>query len=433
MFSIGTDIVIFYSALLDRTPVLYRLIIDSTTGNLVKEDEIGRLNKYKTWAGYGMAFGGVPPAQFIVRKDKNSDHYAVGLFNSFESDRNKRIELRHYNGRHEAINQAFYLSPNDEFKYMELVDFIVLGGEKVIACAYVYNTGKDEASYLSIARMEKGSKSIALKQLDFTAEMTITNGILRQVPGTDLVALLGLSRVRSKGYTTYYAAFLSFLNTSTSAIEHVKTIDIPGIKKEHEQIFGTGEDFKGIPQDFYVNGDGTYTLVFEELTTISPKNATTTILGSIGVTVLDKNAKELHNYVIPKMQIVYNAYYKPMYLTYRADGAQRLLQGQQYKSFAYVNREKEKYIFFNDLSENLEKIKKGKLTKVSTISDTDGFSYALKDGKVERNWMFGEPPNGGHAFAMFTVSDYDPVSGTYATVRLQNHKEKKMQVIWMRL
>ena len=95
MFSIGTDIVIFYSALLDRTPVLYRLIIDTTTGNLVKEDEIGRLDKDKTWAGYGMAFGGVPPAQFIVRKDKNSDHYAVGLFNSFESDRNKRIELRH--------------------------------------------------------------------------------------------------------------------------------------------------------------------------------------------------------------------------------------------------------------------------------------------------------------------------------------------------
>lgn len=422
MFSIGTDIVIFYRSVLDHTPVLYRLIIDSKNGTLVKEEEIGRLSKY------GMEVGLDHPDQFFVRKDKNSDHYAVGLFRS-----NEQIELRHYNGRHEAINQGFYLSPNDEFKYMELVDFIVVGGEKVIACAYVYNKGKDEASYLSIARMEKGSKSIAVKQLDFTADMTITNGILRQVPGTDLVALLGLSRARSKGYTTYYAAFLSFLNTSTSAIEYTKTIENPGIRKAHEQIFGSGEDFTGIPQDFYVNEDGTYTLVFEELTTMTQKYTTTTILGSTGVTVLDKNAKELYSYVIPKMQIIYNADYKPMYLSYRDEGAQRLLEGQQYKSFAYVNSAKDKYIFFNDLSENLEKIKKGKLTKVTTISDTDGFSYALKDGKVERNWMFGESPNGGHAFAMFAVSDYDPVSGTYATVRLQNHKEKKMQVIWMRL
>ena len=142
---------------------------------------------------------------------------------------------------------------------MELVDFIVLGGEKVIACAYVYNTGKDEASYLSIARMEKGSKSIALKQLDFTAEMTITNGILRQVPGTDLVALFRTITGAVKGHTTYYATFLSFLKHFHISHRVRKNNRYSRYQKSAQTIFGTGEDFKGIPQDFYVNGDGTYT------------------------------------------------------------------------------------------------------------------------------------------------------------------------------
>ncbi|HTJ51285.1 MAG TPA: hypothetical protein VL443_17615 [Cyclobacteriaceae bacterium] len=425
IFTVGSDIVLFYNALENRTPVLYRTVIDSGSGKILKDEEIGRLNKFKMFAGYAMAFGAVPPPNFYIRKDRNSDCYAVGLFNSFEQDRNKRIEIRHYNGKHEVINKAFYVSPNDEFKYMELVDLIVLGSEKVIACAYVFNTSGDKVSYLSLAQLQVGSTSIQIKQLDFTEGFRITNGILRQVPGTDMVALLGLAGVNG--------AFLSFLNTKTLSLEYNKTINIAGLHNEYKKIFGPKSEYHGVPLDLYVNEDGTYTLVFEEITTIYSQHVSITSLGTTGVTIMDKDAREIQSYIIPKLHSR-TMHYGPMYMSERFDKPKGLYMGDQYKSFAYVNSSGKKYIFLNDLAENLEHLKSGKLATVSTVSDTDAFSFTLNDGKVDRQFMFGQPEKKCHAIGMFSVSDYDQRSGTYVTLKLDNCKDvKKIRMIWTNL
>jgi len=428
LFLVGSDIVLFYGVNERLVPVLYRIIIDSNSGKIVKEEEIGRSNKLKGTDLYALSLGNAQPAGFYIRKDKNSDHYAVGLFNSFESDRNKRIEIRHYNGKHEVINQAFYLSPNNEFKYLELVDFIVMGGEKVIACAYAFNTGDEKASSLFLAQLQKGSSSIQAKQLDFTEDLHITNGVLRRVPGTDLVALLSLAKLDSKRGKNIYGAFLSFLNAKTLALEYNKTIDIPGLRETYKNIFGPKSEYNGVPQNLYVNEDGTYTLVFEEISTVG----TSTVLGSTGICVLDKNAKEIYNYITPKIHSLEGVAYRPMYIREREERPQ-WAGWNEYKSFAYVNSANKKYIFFNDLVENLENLKKSKINNVYTITDTDAFSFALSDGKVDRQFLFGQPERKCHAYAMFAVSDYDPRSGTYVTLRVNNCKDKKMQVIWMNL
>ena len=210
-------------------------------------------------------------------------------------------------------------------------------------------------------------------------------------------------------------------------------IDIAGLRKEYKKIFGPKSEYRAVPLDLYVNEDGTYTLVFEEITVLSSQNMVQTQLGSTGVTILDRDAREIHNYIIPKTQSLKNVRYYPMYMGARPESPETLYLGNQYKSFAYVNSATKKYIFFNDLAENIELVKKGKITTVSSISDTEAFSFTLSNGQVDRQYMFGQPEKKCHAFGMFSVSDYNPASGAYVTLKLDNCKGKKVQMIWTNL
>ena len=82
-FEVNGDAVVLITDIDDRTPILYRIVIDGKTGNLKNETKVAELQKIKRTAGYAMMFGGVPMPDFFVRKDPNSENYAVALFNSF--------------------------------------------------------------------------------------------------------------------------------------------------------------------------------------------------------------------------------------------------------------------------------------------------------------------------------------------------------------
>lgn len=141
IYEINKNIVLFLSEYDDGgIPTLYRMIIDGATGNLLEEKTIGTLNKFRFLDGYASIFGKVPTPAFYVRKDPESDNYAVALFNSFASDRNERIELVHYNKDHEEISRAFYQSPDNDYKYLNFMDLCVRGDKEIVAVVVGMNT-----------------------------------------------------------------------------------------------------------------------------------------------------------------------------------------------------------------------------------------------------------------------------------------------------
>jgi len=110
-FEINGDVVILISNFEDKTPVLTRLIIDGKSGRLKKEDRVRELMKMNMGQGYAMMFGGVKMPHFYAHASQSGNCYAVAAFNTFESDRNKRIEIIVLGPDHKQISHTFYSSP----------------------------------------------------------------------------------------------------------------------------------------------------------------------------------------------------------------------------------------------------------------------------------------------------------------------------------
>ncbi|UII34165.1 hypothetical protein LVD17_10115 [Fulvivirga ulvae] len=425
-FSIGSDLVLFIEMIYTRAPILYRVIINTDNGAIKEENEVARLDKYSAFAGYAMAYGNVPQPKFYIRKDEHSDNYAVALFNSFVSDRNKRIKLIHYGSDHQIINSAFYHSPNEEFKYLDLIDMVVLGDKKVIACANGFNTNKSDEGTVLFASLEKGDSYVNVKKLQFTENQYFTSGMLRYNKKENLVVMLALKQSGSA-----YTPKLIFFDADTYSTVFYKDVSTPNVDFEHSEIFGKDKKFNALPQIIYINDDGTYTMVFEEITIYTSSNgSSSTTLGSMVVSILDRQAKVLHNTLIPKSHFIVG-YYPALYPANRNIEVVRLIHSNQYKSFSYACGQEGKYIFFNDIIENLENIKKGKLTRIAGIGETDAFVCEVNSR--QRGLLYGQPEKKTHNFAAFRISDYNKESGYFTTLKLENSRDKKATITWIKL
>jgi hypothetical protein len=139
LYEIAGEAVIFIVQADDRVPTLYRIRVNASTGDIIKEDELGQLPKTSMWQGYAMVFGGVDASDMIVEKDPNSDCYAVIIFNGFAHNRSERIRVLHYDGSHKIINHAFYESPGGKFKYLRFIGAAVDGNKRVFVTTYGHN------------------------------------------------------------------------------------------------------------------------------------------------------------------------------------------------------------------------------------------------------------------------------------------------------
>ena len=139
-FEINSEIVLMISEYDGRIPILYRIVLNGDTGQIVSQEEIARLKKITMSQGYASKFGGVPLPDFIVRKDTLSDNYVVALFNSFESERDQRVELMHFNNQHGIISKSYLSTPEDKYKYVNILDVAVDGSSVAYALVYGFNT-----------------------------------------------------------------------------------------------------------------------------------------------------------------------------------------------------------------------------------------------------------------------------------------------------
>ena len=165
-------------------------------------------------------------------------------------------------------------------------------------------------------------------------------------------------------------------------------------------------------------------------------STTYTILGDVAVSFFDKDGKETGSCLIPKNHKLIKTYLKPFYHSGREGTGQFLYEGNQYKSFAYINAPSKSYILFNDVDRNTESVKKGKITTISGVSDCDGYYYPVAPGNVmpDRDYVFGKPDGKHeHNLALFTVSDYDKNKNVYVTLKLvkESRHDKNVQLVWM--
>ena len=435
VFEISGDIVILISELDSRTPTLYRLIIDGKTCNIKEESKIGELNKLGFGAGYAMYWGNVPPPDFYVRKDPNSDTYAIAMFNSFESDRSKRIEIVVYGADNKELRRAFYASPEEKYKYLVYVDMAVMGPDKVSILAYGYNTAHSggKESELILASLDKGQTSVSFTELNFSKDLIVSAGLVRYNPVMKYLVLTAITKTKSreKGYTPYLALVDPF---------EKKLLRVDPIAPSDKLTGYNKKDFDGLPQNLFINDDGSFSVVFEEMavstyTSSSYGTYTSTDLGRVAVVNYSKTAEPENEYLARKSQTVSNAAMSPFYLSRREGTAQWLTNGNQYKSFTYINGKNKNYILFNDTERNNDNQEDGKLVTVTGVGGSDAFYYPLTGPNIvpKRDYMFGNPESKrDHNLALFSISDFSHKNNLYALLKLEKEGHKKgVKIVWL--
>ena len=442
IFEMNNDVVLFVTKDDDgdKLPRLHRLIFDGTTGSLKKQQIIGTC-KY-TWRDRPSETG----IFFNIRKDPNSDNYAVVNYDETEKDNTKRIELVHYGSDHNEISRQFCFLPGEKgVPYFQ--DMVVLGKDKLCAMInfFTKEAGRQPAiRKLMMAISEKG------KSIDFVGMPEGVYGNLMLKYNTTLKKILCFLITQQRytsNNTVEYATSLFSIDPVTKAIEPLPDLThSANLHKGYKDIIEEKDTYMGLPQNIVVNEDGSFTILNEEMTIITSSNGNGTNLGTLAISTYEMNGKLRSDYLIPKLHFVQSFnQLQPFYLSERELTAQVLLKGNQYKSFVFINGAKNNYILFNDTERNNDIVnaKKGarfgsdtrsKLVRVMGMTgDCDAFMYKLTGDDVlpKREYLFGEKEK-GHALALLTISDYNRKNNTYATLMLDksNTKSKMVSVVW---
>ncbi|UII23331.1 hypothetical protein [Fulvivirga ligni] len=425
VFSFGADLVSFINIYSKEGPTLYRVIIDLNTGKLKSEEAIATLMPEKK----------VSTNYFVVRKDENSDNYAVAVCNRTEFDKNKQIKISYYNGTHKNIAESYFVAPINDFKAFDLVDMYVFSSKKVVALARSY--GKEEDQYgLYIGALEAGSDYFVVKEKEAKELKWIQEGALRFDAKNNNLVLLSLSAYR-RGFDIYFTNIVIF-NSDNLDTKFIKTLDLPDVELNYITYGQTSKRYTGIPQNLVLNDDGTYSIVYEIKFTRSKGNIVEgTGLGGAVVSVLSPELKTLKSTLIAKGHWLTGAV--DDLLPYSNENkATKLFVSNHYKSIAYVDGATGKYAIYNDFMENEKKIEEtGKLRNLNGVTDTDAFYINCSPDAEshKKTLLYGENATArDHKFTMVGVSAFDKQSHTYITLKLvQSREGKKLKVVWIKM
>lgn len=445
MFEAKGNIVILIREMESKTPVLHRIIIDGLKGTIIRDEIIGELKKMNMGHGYAMAFGGVAPPDFNAEKDPNSDQYAVAMFNSFESDRSKRIELVLYDGDHKEIARAFYKSPEEKYKYINYMDMVFVGST-VYCLGYARNTrssgGKENT--VIMAELTAGDTDVKLTELKFTRDQDLKRGMLRYNKFTDKIMLLAFAPYKNSNGNG--ELWLFHMDPKKLDAKTHDEIYPTAIQSKASEVFGRREKFTGSPINMFVYNDGSYTVALEEIRVVTHTSTSTsgrsmssrsyTIVEHLGLMHYDASRKLVNSWYLPKDHFMWSASANTFYHRHRESRAVRLYDGDQYKTFVLVRSKGKEYVLYNDVEENDQRIEKGKdPQQVKGLKACDAFYFPLEKEMIpRRTWLFGESKGRkDHHLALFPISDFNEDQNVFVTLRLDIHQAKQVHLVWMEL
>ncbi|NSL88110.1 hypothetical protein ECE50_014780 [Chitinophaga sp. Mgbs1] len=421
VYDMNGEVVVLISAVDKHQVVLQRLVIDAATGALKEEATIGELEKVSYFKLLGVAFADVPEPDFFAEAMPEGNGYAVVAMNSFQPDRNKRVAVSIYGPDNKELSHAFYKSPEEKYKYMEFLGIAPLEKNKLGILAYGYNTvasgGKE--TELLLGTLVTGDTLLAVDKL-----ATITKP-----------AVASLAR--------YNAASKKMMLLAITAREgYAVTVIDPFNRKAATRLLSRKESVA--PQNLFPNEDGTFTVVYENLTFLESRSTPSHSFSQVSmedyiVSVLStESMEELKRYRLPRRHwraemirtaTFYNAY-NYFELAYK--------QPSPLEAFGYLNTGANSYLFLNDDADNIEKAQKGKnLGKVKSIDDCDAFYYTLSGDKEvpAADYLLGEQvEKRDHNTGVFKACDYNAERKAYVVVKgEQRGKDLSWRLVWFKL
>ena len=433
LFENGGELVLMANALYDKHNALVRIRINLSNGEILEQKELMELPRARGGAALGIGIGALASPDFTVRVDAETDHYAIAKFNTLESDRNKRLEIVHYGPGHKEIGRAFYQSPQQRFKYMHFVDILVMGKEQVFSLVYAYNTKASGGKEYELlwGSFSAGKKDIEMKKISGGQELGLAGGLLKYNPVTKKILLMAnIMSEERKGYIP----LLLFLDAVTGKIEN-EGLAYPGNADEMDkELFGKKSSFRGLPQNVYINGDGSFSILFEEISNYQSERSYYSVLGNAAVVYFDMFGTAMGTYFIPKSH-THNATHVPaFYLANREREFTPFYQGNQFRTLAYLDGTNQSYLLINDVEENVEAWKKGKVQGIRSVGGSKAYQFQLasKQGVPDRSPLFADTGEKRfHQLTVMGINDFDRKRNVFVTLKLEkDRREAGVRVVW---
>lgn len=415
-FEINGDAIFLISEVQEKVPVLYRLIIDGKTGKLKKEEKIADLKKLTLGMGYAMGFGGVGIPGFYSSKDPDSENYAIAIFNSFVPDANKRLEIVVYGNDHSEISRAFYVSPDEKYKYVDYISMAVMGSEKVCLIVNGYNSGKDDKEIL-ITTLNKGASAVTFGELNFPKDSILETAIVRYNPfSKKFIFVAKMYPKKSKEAVISIAVIdpftLKMENRTLSGISEK-------VFERSRELYGKKYRYPGVPVSLENNTDGSFSIIYQAYI----GNHTTDIV----VMNYTRYGEFINDYFIPKYFALDDPNAVANFVSFK----------NVYKQFAFINAEGKKYLFINDSERNIERIEKNKEpVGIQGVDDIDAFYFPLTGDDVipARKFLVSDPADKKRSQpkALFKASGYDRKSNLFIAVFNESEgKDKGFKLKWL--
>jgi hypothetical protein len=422
----------------NKVKELHRVLLDGRTGEVLKEEKLGELKKTSAMENAAKLWGNVPAPAFYGVVSKNGSHYAIIAMNSFEADRNKRIAVTIYNKDHKELARAFYVSPEDRFKYMRYLSAVVTDEGRAYIVAEGRNTrasgGKE--SELVLAELEAGKTEVALKMISNVPQAEAVAGATTwYLPDTKQLFMFAYRHVKGGIFTT-----VSYINTATGASEKNITMEkgLADSEQRFEAVYGRRPKLDAVPQNIILHADGSFATIDEALKITDDKSPTGRTYNynserrDIVVYQYDAAGNYLYCNIIPRN------HYVPLVRVYAMSSAGGIFStgsvgddteyvGEGFKSFVYLPAGTKKYVLLNDEPGNGERVANGKRPEqITRAGDTDPFVFELKKDEVfpKRSFLFNAP-NARKKPVFFNIVGYDEATGRMILLRQEKGGKKK--------
>lgn len=426
-FELNNECVLFIEEADKKKTALYRVTLDLTTGKPKEEKELfvlkkeGRFRVVKSPVGEGYSI-------LILGTIANADKSAGG----------PQVYL--YDKLHKEINKAVCISPESD-KEHEILDYqdMAMTGTGSVCLFFTAYSGKYGAPGTCYMMVLGKSGAPGFQKLNLPPDLLYREIYANYNPVSDKIICLAVTEIKKESGD--FNLYMNIIDPAAKTAKDIKGF-LPGdqVNEAYKSTFDKKKDYSGLPQQIAVNNDGSFSIIYEEVGSLSQGDGggygrKDTKLGKMVVVTLDKDGKWKSSYLVPKAHwILFTSLYAFYYRLQSADLVE-LFRGNQYKSFNYLSTKGGSYLFINDSERNNE-VKNDKLVEIQGMENCDAFSYKLGGADIipRRDYFFGQPAK-GHALALFQASDYDSQTGVYVTLKLvkESARDNQVTLVWMQM
>ena len=231
------------------------------------------------------------------------------------------------------------------------------------------------------------------------------------------------------------SAYLGFIDPSARRLITNTVIPEGKLKSRYTEVFGKGSDFAGIPQNLFINNNGTVSILFEEMETLKDKNLPGQSIRNVVLATYDADTELKNSYFIPMDHFIADKPLQPFYQSSRELTGQQFLKNNQYKSTAFISDGHNSFILLNDTDLNSQSTAKDKIIPFKEMKDADAFYYQLEGNATapKRRYAFGKPEGKDvHKTAVFTVYDYDKANNVLVVLKTEKEDAHPgVKLVWV--